>query len=240
VRASASLAAAAALVVSVQGIAVNGERARVWNEAGRLGDEVTERLSGVLPPGPARIALLGYPDNVDGAWVLKHGLLERVRMRRPDLDVWTPPSVRAAIDDPAIVRERRAFLWLGEEIGWIDVSAGRRGPCLEVLKPGVAPEGFLGSESHPLALHAGPYTVAVFAHGEGALGEDARMAVSLDGVRAGERAVPARSDVYTFAVQAKEGENVLSLSLTNDFYDPKRHLDRNLWVEAVVVIGRCP
>ena len=80
------------------------------------------------------------------------------------------------------------------------------------------------------------YQVIVDAKGTEANGEFPEIELSVDGnvVEAKQLSSTGwHETVYTTAVA--EGEHVLRLRFTNDYYDPAQHLDRNLWIRRLAV-----
>jgi len=102
-----------AVFVAVRGVGENARRADAWSRAGALGDEVFEKLLQAAPPS-GDVVLLGAPESLDGAWVYRHGLVERVRMQRPGLGV---RHVKSWEDrpEPASLAGRTVLIWTGSE-----------------------------------------------------------------------------------------------------------------------------
>jgi len=218
-----------------RGAGANAGRAIAWNAAGALGDRVFDSLLPALPASGA-VLLAGEPGDLDGAWVLRHGLAERLAGRRSGLAVTDLRQRLAPLLDAGTVAGKQALLFDGK--GWIDVSAARRGSCLALLRPDERPDGFVGSWRTTVRLEPGPKRLLVWARGEGALGEPALLEVRFAGQPAGSHRTTERIDVYEQSCVATGGEDVLEIRIANDLYDPARGLDRNLWVELAVVT--CP
>ena len=90
----------------------------------------------------------------------------------------------------------------------------------------------------------GDYTLRVRGYGEQAGPEPPRLAVSIDGQKLGEIAVPASSKpgVYELKTSAKGGEHKVALAYLNNYNDqnnpdPKLRGDRNVFVNTLEVVG---
>lgn len=224
-----------AVFLLARGAGVNGARATAWNAAGALGDRVVEALLPALPAaGP--VVLAGAPDTLDGVWVLRHGLAERIGTAHPGVPVTDLRQRYAALLDPSVLTGKVALLFDGE--GWRDVSSTRRGPCLSVLRAGQGDDGFVGEERVLVRMEAGPKRLLLFARGHGELGEPAILEVRFAGRPAGSFRTTDGIAPYRTTVVATGGEDVLELRIANDLFDAARRLDRNLWVELAVL--ECP
>ena len=87
---------------------------------------------------------------------------------------------------------------------------------------------------------SGRYTVTVRAGASQAGDEVAKMTVGINGKTYGTKNVSARKDEpkdYKTTVRLKKGSQRLEISFINDFYQPERGLDRNLFVHQANLKG---
>ncbi|WP_171184663.1 DUF1592 domain-containing protein [Alienimonas chondri] len=85
----------------------------------------------------------------------------------------------------------------------------------------------------------GDYTIRILANAQQAGPEKAKYEATLAGIPfakvtlSGDRT----QEVFERTVPVKPGEHTLKIKFTNDFYKPDAKLDRNLYIEAIEVIG---
>ena len=90
------------------------------------------------------------------------------------------------------------------------------------------------------AEQAGDYTIAVLAGQQPAGPADANLAVTVNGVVVGEKAVAALASAqqtYSFSAALQKGDNAILASFTNDYYVASPPADRNLVVSTISITG---
>lgn len=108
------------------------------------------------------------------------------------------------------------------------------------IQPGNARQ--LGSNGALFVMHDfpadGEYLFRIRAYGDQGGPDPVRMVLRLDGVDAKTfdvRAVVRRSEEYTFKMKVQAGKRRVAAAFTNDFYDEKEKIDRNLYVQFIEV-----
>jgi len=124
-------------------------------------------------------------------------------------------------------------VWLDQNMDFIPFV---RGGDSQLYAVGLPPDGFLpGRQDISLRLPPGAWCLAAFARGYPALGEQAEMHVSLNGHLLGVFTASLELHPYHVLLRLASGENVLTVTHANDYYDQERGIDRNLLVPLVVV-----
>ncbi|MEM9702008.1 MAG: DUF1592 domain-containing protein, partial [Planctomycetota bacterium] len=85
----------------------------------------------------------------------------------------------------------------------------------------------------------GEYTIRIVTSADQAGSEKAKYAATLAGLPFARQTVKKdkQADVFERTVPVKAGRHTLEIKFLNDYYKPERKQDRNLWLEAIEVIG---
>jgi hypothetical protein len=85
---------------------------------------------------------------------------------------------------------------------------------------------------------SGTYLIEITAKGALANGVGPEMQLRIDGQSKGSVFVNTNSpEIYTFEVEVSAGTHEVSIAFNNDYYDPARGVDRNLYVDKIAVVS---